>query len=200
MLVLLLACSSSDGSGSQAPATRSSAPSAGTSGAIGTAPASSASNTAGVEPTSPAAPEASTSGSNTSGSTNDGAASNAPVAADSAPDVAASNSGFVSFSDPNSDFKTEDVRDADRQIMHFDAAQQALVWADNGDRVTGWTAQANDLAWSDSSIQFRVRFGTEAGEQRAYFTEAGSGTICNLDVSGPDALYISATDELPPNG
>jgi hypothetical protein len=107
---------------------------------------------------------------------------------------------LVSFSDPDSDFKTEDVRDADRQIMHFDAAEQALVWVANGDQVTGWTTQTNDLTWSGSSIQFRVRFGTEAGERHAYFTEAGSGTICNLDVSGPDALSISATNELPPNG
>jgi hypothetical protein len=44
-----------------------------------------------------------------------------------------------------------------------------------------------------------VRFGTEEGERRAYFTEAGPGTICNLRVAGPDVLFISASSETPPN-
>jgi hypothetical protein len=44
-----------------------------------------------------------------------------------------------------------------------------------------------------------VRFGSEAGEARAYFTEAGPGTICNLSIRGPDQLSISATSETPPH-
>jgi hypothetical protein len=135
-------------------------------------------------------------------STNDAMASAASTSLpmDPASSVAASNTGFVTFSDPDSNFQTEDVRDADRQLMHFDAAGKALVWADNGDRVSGWVTQRNDLSWSGSGVQFRVRFGTEAGEPRAFFTETGSGTICNLEVSAPEQLSIFGTSELPPSG
>lgn len=56
-----------------------------------------------------------------------------------------------------------------------------------------------ELDWARSGIPFRVRFGTEEGERRAYFTEAGPGTICNLTFLGPEQLSIFGTRELPPN-
>jgi hypothetical protein len=63
--------------------------------------------------------------------------------------------------------------------------------------VSGWTTSGNDLRWNLSG-GFRVRFGTEDGERRAYFTEAGPGTICNLDIRGPNQLSISPSGERPP--
>jgi hypothetical protein len=96
-------------------------------------------------------------------------------------------------------FRTDQVFDADREVVHFDANLEAMVAAASGDSVSGWTVAGADLDWSRSGVSFRVRFGTEAGERRAYFTEAGPGTICNLNVAGPDLLYISATRETPPN-
>jgi hypothetical protein len=196
VLGALLACSSGDGASANAapPATPASAPAnmaSGNGAGSNTAGAAEETSALALQPANGAQP-----GPNDAMA----AASAASPPPNPAPTVAASNSGFVTFSDPNSDFKTEDVRDADRQIMHFDAAGQALVWVDDGARITGWTSQSNDLSWTGSGVQFRVRFGTENGEQRAYFTETSSGTICNLEVSNTDELSIFGTGELPPNG
>jgi len=105
---------------------------------------------------------------------------------------------YVTFVDPDSDFSTVEVHDADRQIVHFDAELQAMIWSTNGDAVGGWSTRGSDLSWDRSGVAFRVRFGTEAGERRAYFTETGRGTICNLTITGPESLAINATGELPP--
>lgn len=106
---------------------------------------------------------------------------------------------FVTFVDPESDFSTVEVYDADREVVHFDAALSAMISPQSGDVVPGWNARGSDLSWGRSSIAFRVRFGTEAGERRAYFTETDRGTICDLTISGPDLLSISATSETPPD-
>jgi hypothetical protein len=108
-------------------------------------------------------------------------------------------SPYVTFIDCTTGFRTDEVHDADREVVHFDAALEAMVSAASGDRVSGWTVAGADLDWSRSGVSFRVRFGSEAGERRAYFTEAGPGTICNLNLAGPDLLYISGTSETPPN-
>lgn len=105
---------------------------------------------------------------------------------------------FAIFVDPESSVRLQDVRDADREIVHFDLQRQAMVSAASGDAVSGWVTDGNDLRW-DRGGSFRVRFGSEAGEARAYFTEAGPGTICNLAIKGPDQLSISATSETPPH-
>lgn len=108
-------------------------------------------------------------------------------------------SPYVTFVDCTTGFRTDQVHDADREVVRFDAALEAIVSLASGDSVGGWTVSGADLDWSRSGGAFRVRFGTEAGERRAYFTEAGPGTICNLEVAGPDVLYIRATSETPPN-
>jgi hypothetical protein len=106
---------------------------------------------------------------------------------------------FSRFVDEATGFTTDAVHDADREIVYFDGALAAMVSGASGDRVAGWSVNGNDLRWSEFGVPFRVRFGTEAGERRAYFTEAGPGTICNLRLVGPDQLFISATNERPPN-
>jgi len=105
---------------------------------------------------------------------------------------------WIAFVDEATGFQTLDVHDATREIVHFDAALGALVSA-AGSAVSGWTVTGNELSWSRSGVPFRVRFGTEQGERRAFFTEAGPGTICDLRVYGPEQLGISGTSELPPN-
>jgi hypothetical protein len=108
-------------------------------------------------------------------------------------------SPYVAFIDCTTGFRTDAVFDADREVVHFDAELEAMVSDVSGASVSGWTVAGADLDWSRSGVSFRVRFGTEGGERRAYFTEAGPGTICNLEVASPDVLYISATSERPPN-
>jgi hypothetical protein len=105
---------------------------------------------------------------------------------------------FAIFVDAETGVRLQAVRDADREIVRFDLQRKAMVSAASGDAVSGWVSDGNDLRW-DRGGSFRVRFGSEAGEARAYFTESGPGTICNLSISGPDQLSISATSETPPH-
>jgi hypothetical protein len=111
--------------------------------------------------------------------------------------AADANPAWATFVDPDNGLSTQDVRDADREIVHFDVQSQAMIWGATGDAVSGWVAQGNDLRW-DRGGAFRVRFGSEAGEHRAYFTEAGPGTICNLSITAPEQLSISSTNQTPP--
>lgn len=104
---------------------------------------------------------------------------------------------LVSFVDPESGFSTQNVHDVDRQVIHFDSEQNAMIWGADGTAVSGWSTSGNELRWNRGG-GFRVRFGTEEGERRAYFTESGPGTICNLDIRGPEQLVISASRETPP--
>lgn len=106
--------------------------------------------------------------------------------------------GLVSFVEPESGFSTSDVYDADREIVHFDAELGAMIWSASGDAVSGWAVSGADLSWEGSGVAFRVRFGSEGGEPRAYFTERDRGTLCNLDIAAPDELSIRATSETPP--
>lgn len=113
--------------------------------------------------------------------------------------VDAGPAAFVPFADEATDFETLDVHDATRDVVRFDAALGAMVSADGSAVVPGWAVMGNELSWSRSGVAFRVRFGTELGERRAFFTEAAAGTICDLRLYGPDQLGISGTSELPPN-
>jgi hypothetical protein len=101
----------------------------------------------------------------------------------------------VVFADPDTGFMTGDVYDATREIVRFDAEREAMVAVATGDSVSGWGTDGNDLGPFGS---FRVRFGSEGGQRRAYFTETGNGTICNLVLTGPEMLDIYATSEQPP--
>jgi hypothetical protein len=105
---------------------------------------------------------------------------------------------FVHFMDEATGFATQDVHDANREIVRFDAEHGAMVSLGSGDAVSGWAATGNELSWSRSGVEFRVRFGTEQGERRAFFTETVAGTICDLRLYGPEQLGISGTSELPP--
>jgi hypothetical protein len=123
-------------------------------------------------------------------------ASDAPSDAASEDSVAeALNPALVVFRDPDSDFGTADVYDATREIVRFDAERAAMVSATTGDSVSGWMTDGNDLGPVGA---FRVRFGSEGGQRRAYFTETGNGTICNIVLSGPERVDIYGTSERPP--
>jgi hypothetical protein len=106
---------------------------------------------------------------------------------------------LVAFVDESTGFQTLDVHDATRDVVRFDAAHGTMISLDGSTAVPGWVTAGNELSWSRSGVAFRVRFGTELGERRAFFTEVASGTICDLRLYGPDQLGISGTRELPPN-
>jgi hypothetical protein len=96
------------------------------------------------------------------------------------------------FTDPTTNQATSDVRDVDEQVMRFEMPGGVLLWVD-GSRHMGWPVSGNFL---DAAHSFQVRFGSRSGQRRAYFTETGSGTICNLEVSGGQ-LRVTATNERP---
>lgn len=99
------------------------------------------------------------------------------------------------FTDPDSDFSTSDVRDVDDEIVRFDATAKTLIWAADGSTFEDWEVNGNFLGASQA---FQVRFGTVDGERRAYFTESGPATICDIRVDD-GMLSISATSVLVPN-
>jgi hypothetical protein len=99
-----------------------------------------------------------------------------------------------------SGFMTDAVFDADREIVHFDVNGGTMLDAATGESVSGWTIDGAELDWVGSNVPFQVRFGSEDGQRRAYFTERREpGTICNLRFPGGGSLFISATSQLPPN-
>lgn len=100
------------------------------------------------------------------------------------------------FVDPDdSTFCTSDVRDVDDEIVRFDTSTNSIIWAaDNTAYQEGlWTVNGVFLAGGG----FQVRFGTKDGERRAYFTETGPATICQIAVVGEN-LSISATNVTVP--
>lgn len=113
--------------------------------------------------------------------------------------VDAGPAAFVAFVDEATGFETLDVHDATRDVVRFDAELGAMVSLDGSVVIRGWVATDDELSWARSGIGFRVRFGTELGERRAFFTETLAGTICDLRLYAPDQLGISGTREFPPN-
>lgn len=106
------------------------------------------------------------------------------------------NGTLIVFSDPDSSFSTTDVRDVDDEIMQFDINGTTLIWkTDDSTHTNNWSVDGNFL---NASQSFQVRFGSVNGEQRAYFTETGPATICNLTVSNGN-LSISSTNTTVPN-
>ena len=110
------------------------------------------------------------------------------------PPPPAPGDSFAVFIDPNSDFQTVNVRDSENDIVRFDTAENALVWTQSDLLFDGWIVEGNFLG---AGRPYLVRFGTVNGETRAYFTETGRGTLCELSVTNNE-LFIAPTDLLPP--
>lgn len=110
------------------------------------------------------------------------------------PPPPAPGESFAVFMDPRSDFQTIDVRDSENDIVRFDTGEDALVWTESDVLFDGWIVNGNFL---DEGRLYVVRFGTVNDERRAYFTETGRGTLCELSVVNNE-LFIAPTDLLPP--
>lgn len=114
-----------------------------------------------------------------------------PTDTDPPPPPAGAN--YAVFTDTATGFTTTDVRDVDEQVMRFDLDDGALIWLPDSLAFDGWTVNGNFL----NGGQFEVRFGRVDGQQRAYFTEVGPGTLCDLEVND-GFLSIQPTNQLPP--
>lgn len=103
------------------------------------------------------------------------------------------NEDFAQFTDPESDFSTNDIQDVDGETIKIRLSNQAIVYQDGREFQEGaWTVDGNFLAGGS----FQVRFGSEGGVQKAYFTETGPATICDFQVNG--SFQIFPTSETVP--
>jgi len=98
------------------------------------------------------------------------------------------------FRDPSSEFSTSDVRDVQGQIVRFDMTGNTLIWAADGKSFSGYPVSDNFLG---AAKNFQVRFGTEDGERRAYFTETVATTICDVEIVGGQLMVTPTTVTVP---
>jgi hypothetical protein len=98
---------------------------------------------------------------------------------------------------PGSTFSTTDVRDVQNQIVRIDRTSSSLIWVADGRMFAGFPVSGSYFLRADQA--FQVRFGLEAGERRAYFTETVRGTICDINVVN-GVLQILPTDTPVPGG
>jgi len=98
------------------------------------------------------------------------------------------------FTDPASGFQTSDVYDSDNELIRFETNEEALWWVPANLLFDGWLPDGNFL---DAGRLYQVRFGSVDGQMRAYFTESGRGTLCDLSVVD-NVLQIEPTNLLPP--
>lgn len=93
---------------------------------------------------------------------------------------------FALFTDPDGDFSTTDVNDVDGETIKIRLSTSAIVYQDGREFQEGsWTVDGNFLAGGG----FQVRFGTEDGERKAYFTETVPATICDFSVNGTFQIF-----------
>jgi len=95
------------------------------------------------------------------------------------------------FSDPESDFQTTDVHDIDEEIVRFDVTTNSIVWALDDIQEGGYPVEGNLIGANGA---FEVRFGTIDGGRRAYFTEVGPATICDIRAAdGRISIFPTST-------
>lgn len=99
------------------------------------------------------------------------------------------------FNEPATGLSTADVRDVHGQIVRFDTANNALIWAADGRSFPGYPVV--DGAFIRSDKHFQVRFGTQDGQRRAYFTETATGTICDIEVAGTTVVITATSVAVP---
>jgi len=100
------------------------------------------------------------------------------------------------MSDPSSSFSTQEVRDVQDHIVNFDLTTSSLIWKLTGQKFSGYPVSGNFIG---SDRKFQVRFGPKDDGCHAYFTEAASGTICDIEVANGQAV-ISPTSQAVPAG
>jgi hypothetical protein len=106
---------------------------------------------------------------------------------------------LVVFSDRASAFATSDVRDVQDQLVSFNTADE-LIWTADGRHFSEYIVDGTLIAYHHKADKlFQVRFGTRAGEPRAYLTwtddrlRGAQATILDLSVDGRGNLIIAET-------
>jgi hypothetical protein len=100
---------------------------------------------------------------------------------------------LASFVDPRGG-STRDVRDSEGDVVRF-TVDGLLVWPPTMATFGGFPVAGNLIGPTQG---FEIRFGTEGGQRRAYFTERGPGTICDIDLIN-GMINVSPTSQTVPN-
>ncbi len=118
------------------------------------------------------------------------------AACDEETQACASTDALAVFVAPDSTFSTVDVRDVDEEVVRFDTMARSIIWAANGQAFQegNWVVDGNFLG---AMGMFQVRFGTVDGDQRAYFTETGPATICDIFVTDQGIRIVSTSVPVP---
>lgn len=101
---------------------------------------------------------------------------------------------LASFTDPKGGFSTSDVHDSEGEVVRF-TVDGLLVWPPTMATFGGFPVAGNLIGPTQG---FEIRFGTEGGQRRAYFTERGPGTLCDIDLIN-GMINISPTSQTVPN-
>lgn len=101
---------------------------------------------------------------------------------------------LASFIDPRGGFSTTEVRDSEGDVVNF-TVDGRLVWPPTMATFSGFPVAGNLIGPTQG---FEIRFGTEGGQRRAYFTERGPGTICDIDLIN-GMINVSPTSQTVPN-
>lgn len=96
-------------------------------------------------------------------------------------DVEPASARLVVFADPDSDFTTTEIYDVEGEVVEFNAADEAMIWTADDSSFDGWPVE-RELFFHEGF--FQIRFGSENGEMKAYFTEAVNETICDIQNIG----------------
>ena len=102
------------------------------------------------------------------------------------------------FTDPKTGYQTTDLYDVNGDIVQIDTRNQSMVWEQNETSYFEGRYTVTDDVFLRSDRFFQVRFGTENGERKAFFTETAARTICNIRLLDGN-LRISATGVRVPN-
>ncbi len=102
------------------------------------------------------------------------------------------------FTDPKTGYLTTDIYDFNGDIIRINTRDHSMIWLQNGSSYfEGRYTVTGDQLLRDDQF-FQVRFGTEGGQRKAFFTEAAKKTICDIRLVG-DNLRIFATPARVPN-
>lgn len=108
---------------------------------------------------------------------------------------------LVVFTDSRTGVSTTDVQDADGHVVQFSTGGE-LIWVADGSRLPGYRAQGLSIpAEGTCRCWLIVRFGTSAGERRAYLTadygHDNPGTLVGLAVVN-GRVTVSPSDVVAP--
>ena len=101
------------------------------------------------------------------------------------------------FTDPKTGFITTDIYDVNGDIVRIDTRNQSMVWGNNGRSYFEGRYSVSDDVFLRTDRFFQVRFGTENGRRKAFFTETATETICDIRLNGGNLAIFPTSVRVP---